>query len=213
MREPGRFDCIADLVEAYVRSGRREDAQHALVTLETRAKRTGRICALATASRCRGLLADGSDIDDAFRAALDWHRRTTVPFEQARTELCYGELLRRQGRRVDAREQLRAALPTFERLGAEPWAARARAELAATGERLRSPEARLTDELTSQELQVALIVATGVTNKEAAAALFLTPKTIEFHLGKIYRKLGVRSRTALARRLAEDTALVQSAAG
>ena len=208
MREPGRLDCLADLVEAYVRSGRRKEAEQALATLKARAEQTERICALATAARCRGLLATKSDVDVAFQTALEWHRRTTVPFEQARTELCYGELLRRHGRRVDAREQLRAALPTFERLGAEPWAARARAELAATGERLRSREVRLTDELTSQELQVALIVATGVTNKEAAAALFLTPKTIEFHLGKIYRKLGVRSRTALARRLAEDTALV-----
>jgi DNA-binding CsgD family transcriptional regulator len=211
MQEPGRFDCIADLVEAYVRSGRRDEAERALVTLESRAQRTGRICALATSSRCRGLLTSKEDVDDPFRTALVLHERTTVPFERARTELCYGEVLRRHGRRVDARAQLRAALTTFERLGAEPWAARARAELAATGERLRSKEARLTDELTSQELQVALIVATGATNKEAAAALFLTPKTIEFHLGKIYRKLGVRSRTALARRLGEDGAIAQSA--
>jgi DNA-binding CsgD family transcriptional regulator len=209
MHEPGRFDCIADLVEAYVRSGRRGDAEEALTTLESRAEQTGRISALATVSRCRGLLAAERDFDQPFRTALEWHERTTVPFEQARTELCYGELLRRHGRRVDARVELRSALSTFERLGAEPWTARARAELAATGERLRSQEARLSDELTSQELQVARIVATGVTNKEAAAALFLTPKTIEFHLGKIYRKLDVRSRTALARRLAADELLTE----
>ena len=207
MHEPGRGDCIADLVEAYVRSGRRDDAERALATLESRAEQTERVCALATAWRCRGLLADKDELDGAFRTALEHHERTTVPFEQARTELCYGEVLRRHGRRVDAREQLRAALSTFDRLGAEPWAARTRVELAATGERLRSREARLTEALTSQELQVARIVATGVSNKEAAAALFLTPKTIEFHLSKIYRKLDVRSRTALARRLAEDTAL------
>ena len=207
MHEPGRFDCIADLVEAYIRSGRRGDAEEALATLASRAERTGRISALATVSRCRGLLAGAHAFDEPFRAALEWHRRTSIPFEQARTELYYGELLRRHGRRVDAREQLRSALSTFERLGAEPWVARARAELAATGERLRSQEARLTDELTSQELQVARIVSSGVTNKEAAAALFLTPKTIEFHLSKIYRKLDVRSRTALARRLAADELL------
>jgi DNA-binding CsgD family transcriptional regulator len=211
VREPGRQDCIPDLVDAYVRCGRREEAAQRASVLDAMAERTGRVRALAGAARCRGLLADEAGVDEPFMNALAWHDRTRLPFERARTELCYGERLRRCGRRVDAREQLRNALRTFEELGADPWASRARAELAATGERLRSPRDRATDELTPQELQVALIVAGGATNKEAGAALFLTPKTIEFHLGKIYRKLGVGSRTALARRLAEDSALTTPA--
>jgi DNA-binding CsgD family transcriptional regulator len=213
LREPGRHDCIPDLVEACVRCGRGEEAEPRVGVLEAQAERTGRLRALAGAARCRGLLADESHFDEPFAAALGHYDRIHLPFERARTELCYGERLRRHGRRIDAREQLRRALRAFEELGAEPWASRARAELAASGQRLRSPRERATDELTAQELQVALIVAGGATNKEAAAALFLTAKTIEFHLGKIYRKLGVGSRTALARRLSEGAGITGPAPG
>jgi DNA-binding NarL/FixJ family response regulator len=132
------------------------------------------------------------------------HARTEMPFERARTELCYGERLRRARRRAEARDQLHAALETFQRLGAEPWADRARNELRATGETVRrDPSA--SDELTLQELQVALKVAEGATNREAAAAMFLSPKTIEAHLSRIYSKLGVRSRTELAHRFAQES--------
>ncbi len=148
-------------------------------------------------------MADQSGFEEHFLAALGWHERTSTPFERARTELCYGERLRRQGRRIDARVQLRAALGRFERLGASPWSQRARSELVATGESVRPRQSEPSEELTSQELQVALIVAKGATNNEAGAARFLTPKTIEFHLAKVYRKLGLRSRTELARRFAE----------
>jgi DNA-binding CsgD family transcriptional regulator len=118
----------------------------------------------------------------------------------ARTELCFGERLRRNRDRIQARAALRRALTIFDGLGAEPWSERARSELAASGERLqrRSPVAALT----SQERQVAAIVGSGATNREAAAALFVSSKTIEFHLGNVYRKLGVRSRTELANVLA-----------
>ena len=121
-----------------------------------------------------------------------------TPFERARTELAWGERLRRSGRRTEARERLNGALQIFERLGAAPWAERARGELRASGQSVLTPEQRLEDALTPQELQVAVIVAGGATNREAAAALFLSVKTIEFHLGHVYRKLGIRSRTELA---------------
>ena len=117
-------------------------------------------------------------------------------------ELAYGERLRRARRRTDARIQLRSALTAFERLGALPWAERAAVELRATGETVRSSDAARTDELTAQELEIARLVAGGATNREAATALFLSPKTIEAHLSRIYRKLRIRSRTELARRLA-----------
>ena len=119
--------------------------------------------------------------------------------------------MRRARRPSDARESLRSALETFERLAATPWAERARAELRASGETARRREPSATEQLTPQELQVALVVAQGATNREAGAALFLSPKTIEAHLGRIYRKLGVRSRTELARRLATEGTLVEAA--
>ena len=128
------------------------------------------------------------------------------PFEAARTQLAYGERLRRSGRRIDAREQLRAALVVFERLGAAPWAERARAELRASGERLRRRDPATRDELTPQEVQIAMVVIEGKTNREVGAQLFLSPKTVEWHLGNIYRKLAVRSRSQLMRALAEDAA-------
>jgi DNA-binding CsgD family transcriptional regulator len=156
------------------------------------------------------MLAD-DEFGDAFDEALSWHSRTTTPFELARTELCLGERLRRARKRADARAPLRAALETFESLGATPWADRARAELAATGETARRRDAYAAEELTPQELQVALVVANGATNKEAAATLFLSPKTIESHLSRIYRKLDVRSRTELVRRLVSEGAIADRA--
>jgi DNA-binding NarL/FixJ family response regulator len=127
-----------------------------------------------------------------------------VPFERARTELCFGERLRRERRRSEAREPLRRALAGFELLGAQPWADRARREIGATGERARRREPSTADQLTPQELQVARLVAEGSSNKEAASALFVTPRTIETHLGHAYRKLGIRSRVELARSLRES---------
>jgi DNA-binding NarL/FixJ family response regulator len=120
-------------------------------------------------------------------------------FEIARTHLCHGERLRRAGRRTDSRQALRRAIDGFERLGATPWATRAQVELRATGAtpRRRRDDADR-DQLTAHELQVARVVAGGASNREAAAALFLSHKTIEFHLAHIYRKLGVRTRTELA---------------
>jgi DNA-binding CsgD family transcriptional regulator len=161
------------------------------------ARRAGRPHAVASFLRCHGILfAD----EGAFVEALEWHERWGNRFEQARTELCHGELLRRRKRRADARARLRAALEGFEDVGARLWAERARAELQATGERARRRDPSTVDELTPQELQVARLVATGLTNREVAARLFLSPKTIETHLGHVFRKAGVRTRTQLAHR-------------
>jgi DNA-binding CsgD family transcriptional regulator len=210
LREPAVVQWTPDLVEAYVRAGRHDDAVRTLERFEQVADATGRTWALATAARCRGLLADDG-FDEHFVRALELHATTPTPFERARTALCYGEQLRRGRRRAEARPWLGEALETFERLGAGPWAERARAELAATGETARRRDAPV-EELTPQELQIALVVARGATNKEAGAALFLSPKTIETHLGRVYRKLNVRSRTELARLLASETAPSEVAA-
>jgi DNA-binding CsgD family transcriptional regulator len=143
-------------------------------------------------------MAESGAFEGAFSEALKLHASTPMPFERARTELCYGERLRRDRRRGDARDPLRAALRTFENLGAADWASRARAELRACGETLSAPRGPGLDDLTPHELQVALTVGVGATNREAATALFLSAKTIDFHLRNIYRKLGIRSRSELA---------------
>lgn len=201
MLEPARIEWMPDLVEAYARCGRTDDAIGLLGELERRAGRSAASWPAAAAARCRGLLAGEGGFEAHLGTALAIHDRAPIPFERARTQLCLGERLRRARRRADARVPLREAWEIFERLGAGPWADRARAELKATGLSVSSRDVRFSDELTPQELQIAQIVATGATNKEAAAALFLTPKTVEFHLAKIYRKLGLRSRTELAHRL------------
>jgi DNA-binding NarL/FixJ family response regulator len=130
---------------------------------------------------------------------LRLHADCDRPFDLARTALLLGEHLRRQRRRVEARAQLRAAQEMFELLGAEPWAERARVELRATGETARRRDPSTIDQLTPQELQIARLVSEGFSNKEVAAQLFLSPRTIEFHLRNVFSKLGVTSRTQLAR--------------
>jgi DNA-binding CsgD family transcriptional regulator len=124
-----------------------------------------------------------------------------TPFERARTELCYAERLRRARKRAEARTRLRGAIEVFDGLGARPWAERARAELHASGQRARRRSTPV-DALTAQELAVAKLVVGGATNRDAAATLYVSPKTIEFHLANVYRKLGVRTRTELVRSFA-----------
>jgi DNA-binding CsgD family transcriptional regulator len=207
LREPGVIQWAPDLIETYVRLGRRHDAERALDEFEHLTRKARRTWALAAAGRCRGLIADEDEFEADFQQALELHRRTSTPFERARTELCLGERLRRARRRAQARAPLRSALETFERLGAAPWSERARAELAASGETARRRDPYAAEQLTPQELQVALVVARGATNKEAGASLFLSPKTIETHLGRVYRKLNVRSRTEMAHLLGTEGAL------
>ncbi len=210
--EPSVIQWAPDLIEACVRAGREKDARAELELFEQQAEETERTWARAASARCHGLLAAEDELDDHFGRAIELHRTTPTPFELARSQLCFGEQLRRHRRRTDAREPLRSALETFEKLGAEPWAERARAELGASGETARRRDPSASDRLTPQELQVALVVAQGATNREAGAALFLSPKTIEAHLGRIYRKLDIRSRTELARLLASEGALAGATA-
>ena len=186
-----------ELVELYLRLGRADEAAEAAATFERDATAKAQPWALARAARCRGLLAKDNELDDQFHASLALHDSTPDIFEAGRTRLAYGSRLRRARRRVQAREQLRRAIDVFDRLGADPWSALARAELAATGETARRRDSTTLDELTPQELQVALQIAEGRTTRETAAALFLSPKTIEYHLGNIYRKLGIGSRSEL----------------
>jgi DNA-binding CsgD family transcriptional regulator len=195
---------LPELVEAIVRSAGTVEATHGWETFARLAEAKGQPWALARLERGRGLLAGPEELDSHFAEALRLHAATPDRFEEARTRLCYGERLRRAGRRVHAREQLRAALATFDALTAAPWAERARAELLATGERARRRDPGTLDELTPQELQIGIVLAEGRTTREAATRLFLSPKTVEYHLRNAYRKLGIHSREELAARLSDD---------
>jgi DNA-binding CsgD family transcriptional regulator len=187
-----------ELVELHLRQG---DVDRAAVIAQeygTRAELKGQPWALGRAARARGLLADDSQIDDVFSEAIEAHRRTPDLFEAARTDLAYGSRLRRARQRVRARERLQEAINAFEDLGAEPWAAMARMELAATGVTARKRDESTRNHLTPQELQIALLLASGTTTRQTAAALFLSPKTVEYHLRNVYRKLGCNNRDELA---------------
>jgi DNA-binding CsgD family transcriptional regulator len=197
-----------ELAEAYIRADRHANAEAILASFD-RTELASVPLPAAIAARCRGLLAGPDGFEPLFLTALAYHARADYPFALARTQLAYGEMLRRSGRRVDAREHLQRAAGTFDRLGARAWLSRAHDELRASGQRLR----RGTDvetELTPRELQVALQVAAGKSNKEAGAALFLSPKTIEYHLKGIYRKLDMHSRAELIRRFARGDSIAAS---
>jgi DNA-binding CsgD family transcriptional regulator len=199
VREPGGIPFAVDEVEALIRAGRREEAEGQLRRLERDARAVGRVSALAAVARCRGLLAaDDGDLDATLAYlgdALALYDTGHFPFERARTRLTMGTALRRSKRRAAARTTLEQAAREFDRLGAALWAERARAELSRVGGRKR------TDSLTPTESRLAGLVSEGRSNKEIAAILFVTPKTVETQLSRIYGKLGVHSRTALARRL------------
>jgi DNA-binding CsgD family transcriptional regulator len=184
-----------DLVEAAVRLGRPEAAAAPLALFETWSGNTGQSWASALVHRCRALL-DGDE--DLFLAALALHELDRRPFDVARTQLLYGEWLRRDKRKADARAQLRAALETLERIGAVPWAERARTELTATGTTGRAAEPGPSTTLTPQESQIVRLAAQGMSNKDIAAQLFLSARTVGHHLYKAYPKLGVASRGELA---------------
>jgi DNA-binding CsgD family transcriptional regulator len=188
-----------DLVEAATRTGREPEARTALARFEAWTRPTRTNWGLAVAARCRGLLADGPDADGHFQHALALHSVDGRPFDAARTELLYGEARRCRRRRADARRHLRAALETFERLGAVPWAERARTELRASGETARKRDPSTIRQLTPQELQIARFVGQGATNREIAAQLFLSPRTVDHHLRNVFMKLGISSRAELIR--------------
>jgi DNA-binding CsgD family transcriptional regulator len=191
---------MLDRIEAAVHTGEREAARDWLAYFERWAENCGAAWAHAVLLHCRGLLSDDQrECERLFRASLDAHAEATRPFERSRTELALGELLRRSRRRVEAREHLRAALDGFEGLGARLWSERARMELRASGQTARRRDPSTRDELTAQELQIVRLVVRGLSNREVAAQLFLSARTIDFHLRNVFRKLDISSRTQLPR--------------
>jgi DNA-binding CsgD family transcriptional regulator len=200
--EPGAMRFVTDEIEALVQLGRLDEAEDLLAEHEDRASRTDRASARAACARCRGLVVaargDAAGALDSFGVALEQHKRAPMPFERARTLLALGATNRRAKQKRAARASLSEASATFARLGASLWVDLAEGELARIGG--RAPAGGLTP----SERRVAELVAEGRSNKEVAAALFVTVKTVEATLSRVYPKLGVRSRTALARRLAEE---------
>jgi DNA-binding NarL/FixJ family response regulator len=189
---------LADLVEAATRCGENDVAEHAVAQLSAQAEALATSWARGLLFRSRALLATGSEADDLFRSALDAMSRSTLATEQARTNLLYGEWLRRARRRRDARQPLQDALESFEASGAERFASRAGAELAATGEHVRKRSEPSVGALTPKEAQIARLAAAGARNHEIAAQLYITTSTVEYHLRKVFVKLGVTARTQLA---------------
>ena len=194
-RDPSFLYTHADLVEAYARAERSADAAALTDELAAGAEATGGAWAAAATARCRLLVDGDTGLDEHLAAALAAHARLAQPFELARTQLCAGEQLRRARRRADARPHLATAAATFAALGAEQWAARAAYELRAAGGRRSEPPPDVA--LTAREQDVCALVAGGATNREVAAALYMSPRTVEHHLRMSYRKLGVRSRTEM----------------
>jgi DNA-binding CsgD family transcriptional regulator len=194
---------LPELVEAATRSGRPEVAAAALPGLEERTRAAGTDWALGVLARSRALMSEGEDADALYREAIERLERTRIRVELARARLLYGEWLRREHRRVDAREQLRSAHEMFSRFGAEAFAERARRELTATGETVRRITVETRDVLTPQESQVARLAQNGRTNPEIGAELFISPRTVEYHLHKVFTKLDIRSRKELRAALAD----------
>lgn len=191
------------LVEAYAAAGRTDEARDLAERYDVVAAPD--LAATALAARCRALTASDDDrAVEQYEAALVAHAATPDIFERARTELLYGSFLRRIGRRTEARIHLRRAHGRFESMDHDAWAERCIGELAASGESARRRRSTGRDPLTPQETRVAHLVAEGLTNRDVAAALFISPKTVETHLASVYRKRGLRSRTELARALATD---------
>jgi DNA-binding CsgD family transcriptional regulator len=203
------INCIvaADVIEAHVRSGTPERTGEYIACLEERAAATNMQLELGLLARSRALLSDGEDAEPLYREAITCLTQNGGLFHVARAQLLYGEWLRRKRRRTDAREQLRAAHQTFNALSVAAFAERARIELRATGETARKRTHDTRDDLTPQETQVATIAASGATNSEIAAQMFISANTVDYHLRKVYRKLGITSRRALATAMRTGEAL------
>jgi DNA-binding CsgD family transcriptional regulator len=187
-----------DRVEAAVGAGRLDLAQAWLEDFATFTQAADAAWARARLAHCRAAIVAPGEREALYEVALREHGESSRPFERARTELAYGEFLRRHRRRVDAREHLRPALETFVALEAKQWAERARAELRASGENARLRRTGTEMRLTPQEFQIARFVSQGMSNREVAAQLFLSPRTVDFHLRNVFPKLGIASRTELA---------------
>jgi DNA-binding CsgD family transcriptional regulator len=192
---------MVELIEAAARSGRKERAASALEVLSETTRASATPWARGLEARSRALLAQGEAAENLYREAIEHLRPTRLRVDLARTELLYGEWLRRERRRTDARIELRKAHEFFSGSGMEAFAQRARGELEATGEHARKRTVDALGELTPQEAQISRLAAQGQTNKEIAAQLFISPNTVEYHLGKVFRKLDIKSRTQLALRI------------
>jgi DNA-binding CsgD family transcriptional regulator len=194
---------LPELIEAAVRSGNEAVAAAALERLADFTQAGGTDFGLGIQARCRALLSEGQTAEDRYREAIDRLGRTKLRPELARAQLLYGEWLRRENRRVDARAQLRAAHDLMDAIGMEAFAERARHELLATGETVRRRNAETAIELTAQEAHIARLVVDGHTNPEIGAQLFLSARTVEWHLRKVFTRLGISSRRELRRALAD----------
>jgi DNA-binding CsgD family transcriptional regulator len=195
---------LSELVEAAARCGRPEAATDALGRLAEMARACGTDWVLGVEARGRALVADPADADELYRQAIERLGRTRLRTELARAHLLYGEWLRRDRRRIDARDQLRRAQDMFKSIGMEAFAGRAGRELLATGETARKRVVETRDELTAQELQIAQLARDGLSNAEIGARLFISPRTVEYHLHKVFTKLRISSREHLDRVLPGD---------
>jgi ATP/maltotriose-dependent transcriptional regulator MalT len=194
---------LPELVEAAARKGHTELAHDALARLAETTQPCGTDWALGIEARCRALLSDGAAADGLYREAIDRLSRMRVRPELARAHLLYGEWLRRENRRAGARAQLRTAYDMLTAIGMEAFAGRARRELIATGETVRKRNAETVTTLTAQEAYIARLARDGLTNPEIGARLFLSARTVEWHLRKIFTKLSIGSRRELPAALAQ----------
>ncbi|HEX3826048.1 MAG TPA: AAA family ATPase [Sporichthyaceae bacterium] len=195
-----------EYIEAAARTGRTAAAALVLERLTARTAASGTVWASAVEDRCRALVSEGPAAEALYRAAIDRLTPTTLRLDLARTRLLYGEWLRRERRNLEARDQLCVAHQMFSEFGTHGFAERARVELRAVGGRTRKPTVGVANDLTPQEEQISRLVAQGMTNLEIAGQLFLSPSTVEYHLHKVFRKLGVKTRTQLARHSLEAQA-------
>jgi DNA-binding CsgD family transcriptional regulator len=186
-----------DRLETAVRAGRVDLARDWLAELDAFAAASGRAASTAVVEHGQALLADGDEVAACFERAIAAHTDSPRLPDRARTELAYGEHLRRARRRVDARAHLRVALTLFEELGAGAWAERAAQELRASGESARKRDVSTATDLTAQERNVTDLVRQGLSTKDVAAQLFVSPRTVDFHLRNVFSKLGVTSRSEL----------------
>jgi DNA-binding CsgD family transcriptional regulator len=193
---------LVEFIEAAARTGAHEKANAALQELEARARAAGTNWGLGILDRSKALLSDGIAADALYRESIERLKRCRIVVHCARAHLIYGEWLRRENRRVDAREQLRTAFALLSDIGADAFAERARRELVATGETVRKRSSDSGNTLTAQEAQVAWLAAEGRTNPEIAGRLFISPRTAEYHLHKVFGKLGISSRRELRGALA-----------
>jgi DNA-binding CsgD family transcriptional regulator len=203
---------LVELIEAAARSGEAELAADALGRLSQTTAVSGTDWALGVEARSRALLTEGDAAEPLYRQAIERLDRTRIRVELARAHLLYGEWLRRERRRVEAREQLRHAHHSFTEFGMEAFAERARVELEATGEHARKRTVETRDDLTPQEAQISRLAAEGATNQEIAARLFISPSTVDYHLRKVFRKLGIKSRRHLKEHLIQPSADTNPAA-